>query len=107
MKHLITFLLTVFLTLGLFADITLAKSPDTVNQNDVMFTRSGMLSYNSHVMTDLVHSNFMKRGTKFDEEVGIIADREWIIQILDAHSNGKLSIIKDGSTKKYTITIAD
>ena len=47
----------------LFADIAPAKSPDVVCQNDVKYTRSGALGDDSYLMTDLVHSNFVKRGT--------------------------------------------
>lgn len=41
-----------------------------------------------------------------NEEVGIIADREWIIQILKAQNDGKLSISYDSNTKKYSISIS-
>lgn len=217
MKKSIIISLIISITCNLFADIAPAESPDTIYQNDVKYTRSGVLGDNSYIMTDLVHSNFVKRGTncfteldddeleamvknplygsgfqyqrksptsatitnpytgdsvyaycalfqngfeyanvdgKYDcirehyngsnaafmwstnyhygingkkiafpnpeasndptilyqdalgTEVNIIADREWIIQILHAMSNNKLTIIKDNSSEKFTITIS-
>ena len=199
------------------ADIPAASTPDVVQKDDVTYTRNGKLGDNSYVITDLVHTNFMKRGTNtfvemddeeaeqaikeplygsgiqysrksessatitnpytgdgvfaywvafqygfeyanvngkydclrekyngsngaymwstnyykgingkkmafprpeatndstmiyqqyLDEEVGIIVDREWVIEILNAYKNGKLTISQDSTTKKYSITIS-